>query len=649
MNDAAIKSLNGPILILGGSGFVGASLFKRILAVRDDVFATAQRLPAWRLDGAPREKILATDLLIPSNLREVFDTVSPKTVFNCIAYGAYSFESDAELILKTNFMLTASLLELAEERRVSAFVHCGSSSEYGLNSNAPKEDSPTVPNSHYAVSKCGSASLITYYGAVRRLPCVNLRLYSVYGPLEDAARLIPNLIKQASSGAYPALASPDTCRDFVYIDDVTEALIKTALSLSPDLFGQSFNIGSGTSTSIRELVGIAKRTFAIPAEPEFATMANRDWDTRQWVSDPSKAEALIGWRATTSLEAGLKKMFAWYETLPAKDEYAKASKNQVLDRRFSVSAIIACYRDEPAIPYMYERLTAVFQKLGVDYEIIFVNDGSPDECERVIQEISAKDRHVIGISHARNFGSQAAFKSGMSLSRKASCVLLDGDLQDPPELIEAFVAKWREGYEVVYGRRVGRDATLLMNISYKLFYRAFNKLSYVSVPKDAGDFSLLDRQVVDWLLKFPERDLFLRGLRAFVGFKQVGVDYHRPERMFGISTNNLLKNMGWAKKGIFSFSNVPLNALTGFSLIMVLVSGLLGVLQMLLRIIWPELTPSGLTTVIVAIMAFGSLNLLALSVLGEYISKIFEEVKGRPHYIRKALIQDGQLQKTVKG
>ncbi len=188
----------------------------------------------------------------------------------------------------------------------------------------------------------------------------------------------------------------------------------------------------------------------------------------------------------------------------------------------------------------------------------FVNDCSPDDSEEVIRSITRNDRRVLGISHSRNFGSQAAFRSGMEIATKNSCVLLDGDLQDPPELIAQFVSKWREGFDVVYGRRVKREASLPMQLSYKLFYRIFDTFSYIQIPHDAGDFSLIDRRVMEAMLRFPERDLFLRGVRAYAGFRQIGVDYVRPERMFGHTTNNLWKNLGWAKKGILSFSYVPL-------------------------------------------------------------------------------------------
>jgi dolichol-phosphate mannosyltransferase len=284
--------------------------------------------------------------------------------------------------------------------------------------------------------------------------------------------------------------------------------------------------------------------------------------------------------------------------------------------------------------------------LNIDYEIIFVNDCSPDNSEEAIRAISRNDRRVLGISHSRNFGSQAAFRSGMEVASKNSCVLLDGDLQDPPEIIEQFVSSWREGYDVVYGRRVKREATLFMQVAYKLFYRTFDYFSYLKIPHDAGDCSLLDRRVVEAILRFPERDLFLRGVRAYAGFRQVGVDYVRPERRFGISTNSFWKNLGWAKKGILSFSYVPLTILSVSAIFLFALSVVLMLAEVVMKIVSPSLAPKGFATVLLLVLFFGSLNLLAIGVVGEYLAKIFEEVKQRPHFIRRSVIRDGEVRVT---
>ncbi len=307
-------------------------------------------------------------------------------------------------------------------------------------------------------------------------------------------------------------------------------------------------------------------------------------------------------------------------------------------KKKKISAVIACYRDAQAIPVMYKRLTSMFKKLGTDYEIIFVNDGSPDNTEQVLFELTKKDAHVVGVNHSRNFSSQMAFTSGMNVASGDAVVFMDGDLQDPPELIPDFFKKYTEGFDVVYGIRVKRDEVWYMQLLYKLFYRFFAKLSYLRMPVDAGDFSLIDRKVVEALKLFPERDRFIRGLRAWVGFKQTGVPYIRPKRMFGVSTNNFFKNFRWAVKGIFSFSYAPLEMITNLSLLVCIASFLGIIWQVIDRFIDPG-TPRGITTILVVVLFLGAIQLLAISILGEYLMKIFEEVKQRPQYIVKSIFK----------
>ena len=316
-----------------------------------------------------------------------------------------------------------------------------------------------------------------------------------------------------------------------------------------------------------------------------------------------------------------------------------AAPPQARDRSATrLSAIVACYRDEPAIPAMYRRLTETFNRLRVDYEIIFVNDASPDDARRVLAELAASDHHIVVINHSRNFGSQNAFTSGMSLASGDAVILLDGDLQDPPELIEAFFEKWLEGYDVAYGVRVKREATLLLQIAYKAFYRLFRASSYVAVPLDAGDFSLMDRRVVDALNSLPENNRFLRGLRAWVGFRQIGVTYTRPERMFGRSTNSWLRNLGWARKAILSFSYAPLDLITLLAALTVLGSVVGILVEIVVRILRPDLVPSGFTTVIIVILFLGGIQLTCLSIIGSYLAHIYDEVKRRPPYVVESVL-----------
>jgi dolichol-phosphate mannosyltransferase len=638
-----IKRLQGPILVLGGSGFIGANLLRTLLAHREDAFGTTSQFEAWRLENVSERNRLVVDLLVDDDMEALLRDIKPRTIFNCVSYGGYSFETNYKLIYQTNFNLTVKILHRLDPKGLSCYIHSGSSSEYGDNSAGPKEIELTAPNSDYSVSKVACANLLYYFGKKKMLPCANLRLYSIYGPMEDSSRLIPTMIRNGVEGRYPDFVDPHISRDFVFIEDTVEAFIDAALNLKEDDYGESFNIGTGSKTTIAQIAEIAGEMFSIAEKPRFSSMPDRIWDIKEWYANTDKTEARLGWRAKTALREGLTRTIEWYAALPDKERYHLSSKKFSLDTTYSVSAIIACYKDNQAIPILYDRLKKTFNKLKIDHEIIFVNDCSPDDSEEVIRTISRKDKRVLGISHARNFGSQAAFKSGMELASKNSCVLLDGDLQDPPELIEEFVEKWREGFDVVYGRRVKREAPLFMRFAYKLFYRIFDYFSYLTIPHDAGDFSLMDKKVVRCVLQFPERDLFLRGLRAFVGFRQTGVDYVRPERMFGRTTNSLFKNIGWAKKGILSFSNTPLNILSTFGFILFAVSISLGMIQVISKIFFPWLAPKGLTTIIVFILFFGSVNLFAVGLIGEYIAKIFEEVKQRPLFIRKNLVRDGEI------
>lgn len=637
---AYIRALRGPILVTGASGFVGANLFKMIAGVRPDVFAIVQREKNWRLYDVKDENVIAVDFTDHAAVKNMVTTVNPQTVFDCVAYGAYSFEKDDRLIYQTNFLAVSSLVGLLAQRPFAAYIHAGSSSEYGANCTAPTEASRCEPNSHYAVSKLAVANYLGYMGKSLSFPCVNLRLYSVYGPLEDTSRLIPMLARQALRGQLPPLVDARTSRDFVYVDDVCAAFVLAAVKMHPGLYGESLNIGTGLKTTIGELATLAKRIFGVKPEPQFGTMSGRDWDMAEWYANPEKAMNELEWTPTVSLERGLRLAADWVATL-SDDEFSGNTKRIHPDRKRSISAIIACYKDGQAIPVMHQRLTETFKRIDIDYEIIFVNDCSPDDSAQVIRAISERDPHVIGISHSRNFGSQMAFRSGMELATKDGVVLLDGDLQDPPELIEAFYPQWIAGFDVVYGRRVRRDMPWYWGMLYKLYYRLFAYFSYVPIPLDAGDFSLMDRRVIGWLLKCPERDLFVRGLRAYVGFKQTGVDYVRPERIFGTSTNNLMKNLDWAKRGIFSFSNTPLTMLTATGVVLLILSTMVAISVGTLRLLMPEIAPKGITTLLIVTLMFGSFNIFAIGLVGEYVAKIMAEVKGRPRLIRTALIRHG--------
>lgn len=641
-----IKKLIGPILVTGAAGFIGANISRKLLEFRSDVFAVVHSSDSWRLNGINSENIIFVDLNDEISLKNAIMKIKPKTVFDCAAYGAYSFQTDTKKIYDTNFQSKIKLVEYLENVGINAYVHAGSSSEYGMNCQAPKELEICKPNSDYSVSKLAFSNYLNFMGNVKGFPCLNLRLYAVYGEYEDPSRLIPQAITHGLKGEFPPLVDSNISRDFVYVQDVVKAFVLAASKMNPDIYGLDVNIGTGTQTRIFELAQVCKQIFNLNSDPEFGSMPNRKWDLINWYCSPELAKSVLNWEAETSLHQGLTLTIKWIKNLNVED-LQLLTKSGDLESKDSISAVIACYKDVQAIPIMHERLTKTFQKINVDYEIIFVNDASPDKCREVIEQISAQDNHVIGVTHSRNFGSQMAFRSGMEFSTKDCVVLLDGDLQDPPELIEEFYKKWKAGHDVVFGRRVKREMPKYIEILYKSFYRLFAKFSYVDIPLDAGDFSLIDKRVVKWLLLSPERDLFLRGLRAYVGFNQVGVDYVRPERMFGKSTNNFFSNLEWAKKGIFSFSNTPLTLLTTSGVSILVLSVFAAFSTILLRLINPEIAPKGITTILISVIILGGLNLFAIGLVGEYVSKILTEVKKRPRLIRESITRNGETTKQI--
>lgn len=309
-----------------------------------------------------------------------------------------------------------------------------------------------------------------------------------------------------------------------------------------------------------------------------------------------------------------------------------------------LSIVVVCYRDEGNIREMYRRLSLVVPKITPDYEIIYVNDASPDNSYEILSELAGKDRRLTVITHSRNFGAQAGFTSGMIQSLGGAVVIMDGDLQDPPEIIEEMVKKWLEGFDVVYGVRRKREASMgmMMELFYHLFYVTFDKLSYIRVPRDAGEFSLMDRKVVDWINLLPERDRLIRGLRAWVGFKQTGVEYVRPERFWGKSTNSLFKNLKWAKKAIFSFSYVPLELISQIAFFTFLISLAAIVFYAVFYFIKPD-APKGFLTITIISLFLGSVQLLSLSIIGEYIGRMFEETKGRPRFIVRDIVNNHRV------
>lgn len=321
-----IASLPGPILIIGASGFIGANLLRQCLAVRTDVVGTGYDGPAWRLYGISPFHLWGMDNLNPDDINRVFREVNPRTIFDCSSYGAYSFEQDPIRIHSTNYLGFINLMEEVSRHNISAYIHAGSSSEYGLNAAGPAENDELIPNSHYAVSKAATAQAIACYGKVRGVPVVNLRLYSAYGPYEDSSRLIPVLCDHAIRGKLPPFARSEVSRDFIHVDDVVSAFVAAALNPCP---GESFNIGTGVQTSLAGLATLTKELFAIHDKPEYSADKGRAWDVDNWYANPAKAKKLLGWEAKISLAEGLEQTCDWWRQYLKSADFARLTKKGV--------------------------------------------------------------------------------------------------------------------------------------------------------------------------------------------------------------------------------------------------------------------------------------------------------------------------------
>lgn len=297
------------------------------------------------------------------------------------------------------------------------------------------------------------------------------------------------------------------------------------------------------------------------------------------------------------------------------------------------SIIAPIYNERESMPELLRRVSAVMDGLGEPWELILVDDGSSDGSTEEIRRLAVQDEHVRPVIFARNFGHQIAVTAGLDYSRGDAVVIIDSDLQDPPEVIAELVAKWREGYEVVYAVRAEREGeSWFKTFTASLFYRLIFRITDIKIPLDTGDFRLMDRKVVNVMNSMRERDRFLRGMSAWVGFKQVGVAYKRAARFAGSTKYPFRKMLKLALNAITGFSYFPLQVATYIGFI----AAGLSILMIPVVIVMRALTTSqfvGQASTLVAVLFLGGVQLISLGILGEYIGRIYDEVKGRPLYI----------------
>ena len=322
------------------------------------------------------------------------------------------------------------------------------------------------------------------------------------------------------------------------------------------------------------------------------------------------------------------------------DPWVTERKN-IMDKKL-ISIVVPMYYEEQVALEFYSRLTTAVSGKSFDYEILFVNDGSKDKTEQILKELAEKDKKVKVINFAKNFGHQVAVTAGIYNALGDAVVLIDADLQDPPELIPEFVEKWEKGYQVVYAKRLKRKGeSFFKKVSAKYFYKVLNFLSDTDIPKDTGDFRLMDRCVVEVFKLMPEKHKFIRGMVSWIGFDQTYIEYERDERFAGETKYPLKKMLKFALDGILSFSTKPLKLVTGIGLLTVILSFFVLIFALYMK--FSGQSELGWTSIMVVVTFFSGVQLLSIGILGEYIGRIYDETRNRPAFIVKSKLNiDGE-------
>jgi len=312
----------------------------------------------------------------------------------------------------------------------------------------------------------------------------------------------------------------------------------------------------------------------------------------------------------------------------------------------SVSVAIPVYNEELALPELLRRTRAVLDGIpGGPHQIVLVDDGSSDRTPELLAAAAEEDSRLVAVVLSRNFGHQTALAAALDQVSGDAVVLMDGDLQDPPEAIPILVETYRQGYDVVYAQRVGRKESWWLRVCYYVFYRLLARLSPVQLPLDAGDFGLMSRRVVDEIRRMPEHHRYLRGMRSWVGFRQTGIPIERSARSAGRTKYGPLKLLKLASDGIFAFSIVPLRAVTIVGAVAIALS-LLYTLYAVYVKFWLH-SPQGFTALVVVITFLSGVNLFSLGIIGEYVGRIYEEAKARPHYVVRKVVGQQVLRREI--
>lgn len=538
---------NERVLITGAHGFIGSHLLNLLSVAHVPCvgLSSGKNTSNVRVNSFGRKHLVVCDLDQPASVANCFPGVT--LVLHTATYGGYSWQVESGEIFKQVQQLE-TLLSEARKHGVKAFVHLGSSSEYGIHCDHAREHQAPQANSLYSLAKIQCHNLISYYGKTLNFPALTLRLFSVYGPGEHPRRLIPRICSALLEEGEVTLSDPHTARDFVHIYDALDMMLEALLKIKREDYGEAYNVCSGQQTSLEDVARTLQQGFGFH-QIRWNTSVAKSWDLRTWVGSVEKTARRFGWRTQISFREGLRQTVDYYR------DHLFLLNNELFLPRKKISVIAPCYMDLPSIPILFERLRVVFENLKYDFEFIVIDDVSPDGAYEALKEHALKDARWVLAKHTRNFGSQSIFMHGLDIASGDAVVLMDGDLQDPPELIPRFIEKWEQGFDLCLGQRVARDEGWWFSFKCKIFYRLWNFVSRIEIPLDCGDFGLISRDAAKQIVSFRTEIKLWRTLRAYPAYKTSLIPYRRPDRAFGHSTNSNRKLILWALRFLFSAPN----------------------------------------------------------------------------------------------
>lgn len=545
--ELATKLRQKKILVTGAQGFIGSQILNLLTQAQVPCkgISSGKYTSNIRLTRGAKQKLILCDLDNPKAVKTELDGID--IVIHTATFGAYSWQDDP-VDVYTQVSQLQNLLQLCHEKKIEAFIHLGSSSEYGENCRSASENQISHPNSFYSLAKMHCNDLVRYYGKNLCLPIMSLRLFSVYGFGEHPNRLFPTICKSLLEDTELNLAHPKIARDFVHISDVLEIIFISLIKMKPEDYGETFNVCSGIQTSLEDIQKILNQDFTFK-QIAWNEEVGKKWDLQTWFGNPTKTLQRFDWKPRLGITEGVKITLSLYQQAPY---FLQASQ---FSPQKKISVVVPCYMDLPSIPLLFERTQKVFLELNYDFEFIVIDDVSPDGAyNHLIKHALADSRWVLA-KHTRNFGSQSVFIHGLELATGEAIILMDGDLQDPPELIPLLIKKWEQGFDLCLGQRTSRAEGPLFLLKCKTFYRLWNWTAKIQIPIDCGDFGLISKEAAAQIIQQRSRVHLWRSQRAYSRLKTAFIPYQRPLRVFGESTNNNLKLIVWSLRFIFSTPN----------------------------------------------------------------------------------------------